>query len=67
MSYIKESVIRLWINRSEYLMLKQLIDKCRPYSDLGDFNGEREALHTFAVKLMNRQAIVFILKRGEHL
>jgi hypothetical protein len=51
----KKTVLRIRINRSEYLMLKQIMDKTKP-NDLNDFNDEREAFHTFAIKLMRAKA-----------
>ena len=32
-------------------MLMQLLEKCKPATDLSDFKGERHAVHTFANKL----------------
>jgi len=49
--YDKSSLIRVRINRSEFLMLKQLINKTCPDKDLSDFHGERQAIHSFAEKL----------------
>ena len=49
--YQSESFVRVRINKSELLMLMQLLEKCKPSADLSDFNGERHAVHTFANKL----------------
>lgn len=49
--YQSESFVRVRINKSELLMLMQLLEKCKPSTDLTDFHGERHAVHTFANKL----------------
>lgn len=49
--YKTESFTRVRINKSELLMLMQLLEKCKPSTDLNDFHGERHAVHTFANKL----------------
>jgi len=42
--YQSESFVRVRINKSELLMLSQLLEKCKPASDLSDFHGERHAV-----------------------
>lgn len=43
--------IRVRINKSELLMLKQLLDNCKPNADLSNWNNERLAVHTFYKKI----------------
>ena len=49
--YDNSAYVRIRINKSESMMLNQLMGRCRPDSDLSNFHGERMAVHTFAIKL----------------